>query len=684
MNLEPRLVGRGDEIGRLVQLLDRAEEGKSSCILMSGEAGVGKTRLVEELVGISRSRGFLVLSSSSVYEGLTPFLPFVEALREGGCEHLVTEETPRVESVLLVTHSGLLVDQVTRMETVLDPDIFASMLTTVGNFVKETLSLLSGEERDGMLNVLGYKDYRIVVNAGEMASIVVILTGKENEHLLGDVRELLAKVERRFGSVLASWDGDARKVEGIGGVLEPLVTSGKYDGGRYEWEDPKARRDMLFDNVAMGLARISRTRPILLCIEDLQWADPSTLALLHYIAENSQDSRIFVLGTFRPEDLATGTGEPHPLVRTLGLMESEDLCDIFGVGRLPEEAVDEFMNAMLGQVELERSLVERVYGETEGNPLFIIQLVRLLVEEGMIVPGEDVWTVDPSLKAVEIPSKVYHVIARRLDRIMSEYRRILDHASVVGVTFSSETLAFALDADRGRLLEHLREIEDRHLLIHPIEEGYRFDHTKIKEVLYDQIPQDLRMEYHSKVAKAIERLTAGDLDPVVGDLAFHYASCRDEDKALHYLLEAAARAKGHYSNYEAVRFYEQAMDFTKDPEQRITVLEELGQLYVFLGMYNESIQAYEQAYGQTMDRRRRAGIHARMGSTYSHMGEYDKGLQVCEEALRLIGDEDCVEKGLIHGTMGVLYEKKRDYKNAIHHLGLVSKYPKDVRIRDGP
>ena len=674
LNLEPRLVDRRDEVVALTRAIDRAQRGEGSCTIVSGEAGIGKTRLVEELRRDAGSRGFLVLSSNSVYESLSPYMPFFEALKSGGFESLFAEEPPRVESVMLVTNNGLMLSVVTRKESNLDPDIFASMLTTVGNFVKDTLSLILGKEQGGMLNTLGYKDYRIIIEGGEAANLVLVLTGKENEHLLSDARELLAKVERRFGTVISQWDGDEGKVDGIGSVLEPLITSGKYDGVGSVREDPRSRRDMLFDNVAMGLERISQGKPVVLCIEDLQWADPSTLALFHYVASHTRRSPIAMLGTYRPEDIVH---PDHPLLRALELMEREDLSTTVRLDRLPEAAIKDFIAEMLGPVEISSTFVERTYRETEGNPLFMMQLLGLLFEEGAIAPQGSALVVGDAVGKIDIPSKVYTVIARRLDRLEVGHRRILEHASVIGVSFSPTTLASALGMGREPVLEQLREIETKYLLIRSNGGDFRFDHTKIKEVLYDRIPRDLRREYHSKVAAALEYMNRDDLDRVVEDLAFHYMNGTDECRALGYLLRAAEKAKRMYSNDEAIRFFRQALALVQDVQQRTSLLEEMGQLYVFLGRYQDSLRAYNDAIAATSDRRKKATLHARVGGTYAHMGEYDMGLEACKGALELLGDEDCVEKGIVHGTMGILYEKKRDYRQAIQHLSLVSRYKRD-------
>ncbi|MCK5548162.1 MAG: ATP-binding protein, partial [Thermoplasmata archaeon] len=233
LDFQPEMVGREEELRELHDCLERAADGSGSTLFISGEAGIGKTRLTNELKNVAQSRGFQILSGNSLYETLTPYMPFMEALRSGGLEHLFAEESPKVEAVYLVTDTGLLIKEVLRRETELDADIFASMLTTVDNFVKDSLSMLSGEDKKGILNTLGYGDYRILIESGLNTNLVAIITGRENEFLVEDMREILAKVDKQYRSVLKRWDGDEKSVQGIEEFLHPLITSGKYDGVYY-------------------------------------------------------------------------------------------------------------------------------------------------------------------------------------------------------------------------------------------------------------------------------------------------------------------------------------------------------------------------------------------------------------------------------------------------------------------
>ncbi len=579
LDSNPRIIGRETELDILQTYLKETSECQGNVLFISGEEGVGKTRLVTEVRQNAHSSGFQILTANCLFGSHTPYMPFLKALRSGGLESLFLEETPNVEAVYLLTQGGLLIKEVVRKETSLNPDIFASMITSVGNFVKESLSKLSGEENEGAMNALGYEDFRILIDSTQNINLVVILTGCESEQLVNDIRETLSKVQAKYGNALVEWDGDEKNVKGIETILQTLISSGKYEGIYNGKENSKARRNLLFENVSMGLIRQSQKTPILLCIEDLHWADASTLALIHYVARKARKAGLFILGTFQPEELIKTDKNDHSLVDTMQLMRREDLHRVMELKRLPRESINEFLNSLLKENNFNDALMDRIFNETEGNPLFIIQLVKFLVDEKIFQNENGIWKLTKNIEDVCIPPKVYHIIEKRLERGGEEYRKLLDFASVIGDTFSSNTLALALKQERISVLEQLRKIEHRHGLVHPKNGNFKFDHGKIKEVLYKRIPKDLRMEYHLTIAHSLEELNKDDLEGIAEELAFHYSNCGDKEKALFYLIKAAEKAKKEYSSEDAIRYYNQALKLEEDEKRRLEIIEEMEDIH---------------------------------------------------------------------------------------------------------
>jgi predicted ATPase len=665
-----KLVGRDDELGKLLGYLSGASQGYGKTVFVTGEAGIGKTRLVNELKSLAESRSFYVLQGNCISESMTPLLPFREALKSGGLDYLFAEGFPRIEAVYLLTHDGLLMKQIIRKETRLNPDLFAAMLVTVGNFVKESLSNLLGEGKEGALNTLGYENYRILIESGKTTNLVVVLSGRENEFLINEMREVFEKLNKHYGYLLSKWDGSEVSIKGIDTILQPLISSGKYDGVSHREIGPRARRDMLFENVALGLVRQSKSIPTLLILEDLQWSDPSSLALLYYTAKKIQDSRFLIIGTYRPEDIAAA-GARHPLFDLLQKLDRDELYFEIRLQRLPEECIPEFLVYLLGRTEFTDEFRHRIYMETDGNPLFLIQLIKFMVEEKNLIYEEERWKLKKDLEKIDIPSKVYNVISRRVDRLDKEYRKVLDFASVMGDTFTSAVLTDALEINRIRLLEYLRDLEKTHRLIHSFEGKFKFDHEKIKAVLYNELPTELKVEYHAIIGATIESQNKDNLDEVVGELAFHYYQCNNKEQALHYLKLAGEKAKKDYSNSEAIGLYKKAIELEYDNQHKIALYESLGDIYYLIRDFDVSITSYSEAL-KLADGNKKAELLAKIGGLLERSGRYDESLKFCQNSYDLVKGQNSKEEALALQNFGnvLLFQKKYDEALKYYEMSL--------------
>jgi predicted ATPase len=672
LEYNPEIVGRIKELRELKKYLEKANKGQGSALFISGEAGIGKTKLVNELMNAATSKGFRILYGESMFESLTPYMPFLEALRSGGLDHLFAEEIPKVEAAFLITDTGLLIKEVLRDKTGLDPDIFASMLTTVSDFVKDSLSMLSGEKGEGALSVLGYEKYRILMESVNGVNLAVILTGRENEFLINDMREILTSVKTKYGSVLRDWDGADKNVAGIETLLEPLIKSGKFNGVLHGEPDPKTRRNLLFENVSMGLLREAIKKPVILCIEDLQWADPSSLALMHYVARAAKNSGIVVVGTYRSEDVVGRRGRDEPgLKEILRSMTREELLEVLDLDRLDRDRTYELLSSLLGEYEFPEEFKANLYEETEGNPLFIIELMKLLVAEGHILRKDEGWRLAETAKELEIPSKVYDVIIGRLERLGSEHRRVLDYASVLGDEFNPSLLASVLNRDMVAVLEALRDLERDHRLVHCSGDRCEFDHTKTKEVLYSEIPEMLRREYHCLMAERIEDLHRDDVESVVDELAYHYYSCRDRENGLKYLLMAAEKARGEFAIVEGMNHLREALELLGEKgyvNERLDILSSLSELSILHGDLDECLEHSNRILelGEEAEANgKMARAHHNIGLVLKRRNEWDKAILSLERAVGLAGETgDMRGKAESHLDLGYVYERKGEYENA--------------------
>ena len=193
------------------------------------------------------------LSQTRLFGSVAPHVPIKNAPQGTEFGHLFTEETPRVEGIYLVTSAGLLVTALVREETRLDPDIFASMLSTVGEFVKETMSKFGRDRTTDTLTRIDFGNHSILIEHEDELNLALIITGEETELLLNDVKARLDDLLREFGRSLTSWRGDEDDVRGVGGMLTPLMS--KYDGMPAMDAEPRVQRNVRPESVNFVLTK---------------------------------------------------------------------------------------------------------------------------------------------------------------------------------------------------------------------------------------------------------------------------------------------------------------------------------------------------------------------------------------------------------------------------------------------
>ena len=662
---QPELIGRQKELAQLTLALEETIKGNGSTLLISGEAGIGKTRLVNELFKEARKRNVQVSQGWCLAESQEPLIPIRSILKELDMLYVMSDAPPPLStSLYLIDKGGMLVAKAEREETELDPDIFASMLKAVGDFVNDSLSMM-GKGGGAGLNSLGYERYKILVRSLGDISLAAVIEGNESEFLIDDMKSILAD----SSEALANWTGNMAEADAMAPRLTDLIGSGKYDG-RFLVDDAKIKQENLFDNVLLGIQRSATDTPLLIFLDDVQWADPTTLNLMHYLARNTRQSRVLMISTFRPEDIiALDSGRPHHLETTMQNMSRESLFNRIDLKRLEPKETEEMITSALGKVHLKKEFLARIFRETEGTPFFVLEITRLLVEDGAITQDEEEgWKITRSMEDLDIPSKVYDVIKRRLDRVKIDQKDILECASVIGNAFTSAVIGRTLELNRIKLLKNLREIENDHRLIHYLDEGYIFDHAKIRDVLYTGIGAELRKEYHLMVAEAMMGLGEEELGDILDPLAYHFSEARDK-RAGDHLIRAANRARDRYANEEAIHSFKNALHFTDDDNIRPMILESLAEIQIQIGDYDEALpnlNILSEIVAGGEDIEIQARVLRLSGETYEKKGDFDRSLELFDQARQLIGSVDPMELGRILVGEGSAFWRKGSYDDAMN------------------
>ncbi|MCH8909387.1 MAG: AAA family ATPase, partial [Chloroflexi bacterium] len=324
-------------------------------------------------------------------------------------------------------------------------------------------------------------------------------------------------------------------------------------------DDPESARFRLFDSIATFLKNAGQVKPIMLVLDDLHWADKPSLLLLEFVARELASSRVMIVGTYRDMEL----NRRHPLSVTLGDLTRERLFERVLLRGLTRQDVSRFVEIAAGTAP-PRGLIDAIHTQTEGNPLFITETVRLLIQEGEFKP--DKTNRSDSSWNIRIPEGVREVIGRRLDRLSERCNEVLTIASVIGREFTLDQLrATVEDTTEGQLLDVLDEglaarvIEELHEQVGL----YQFTHALIEETLSDELTLTRRVRVHARIAQAMEEMYGDSSDEHAEVLAKHFEQAQTvlgPDRMAHYCRVAGESALAAFGFDEAARYFESALE----------------------------------------------------------------------------------------------------------------------------
>lgn len=358
---------------------------------------------------------------------------------------------------------------------------------------------------------------------------------------------------------------------------------------------PEQEKTRLFEQVAQLLESWSRRVPLVLLVDDLHWADTASLELLHYLARALKNTRVLILGTYRDVEVDL----QHPLAKTLGNMNRDRLYQRILLRRLDESAVASMMRASFGDT-VAQALVGPVYQETEGNPFFVEEVLRDLVEAGAIYKIDGTWSARP-LAAMRVPESIREAVGRRLMRLSEPCRQLLTIASVTGREFPFEIVMHAADLDEDTVLPLVEEAQ-RSQVIHEVRGGsgdtYTFQHALVRETLYEGLNPRRRARLHRQVGEAYERVYAGREDAVIDDLAYHFGRAEQSqaEKSIRYNIRAAERASAMFAHEGAETRLRVALELAESLGLHgwvSEIHERLGDLYFRLRDGDRSVAEYE-------------------------------------------------------------------------------------------
>lgn len=359
---------------------------------------------------------------------------------------------------------------------------------------------------------------------------------------------------------------------------------------------PREEQQRLFWAVTTYVQALADTAPVALLLDDLHWADDASLALIQHLARHTRVHRVLLLCTYRDVEV----GRQHPLGKALRDLEREHLVNRISVRRLGTDDTTHLIAARMGQ-DISDDFTRLIHRHTDGNPLFVQEVLRALVERGDVYRRDGRWE-RKEIAAIEVPESVRATIADRVSRLSEPAQETLRDASVLGQTF---TFADVLEMHAMGKWERSEEELDAALeeaqaagLVQENRDGYLFNHALTQQTLYTELPSRRRRRLHVAAGEALERLPERTRQPRAGELAWHFREGEAPERALPYALLAGDYARSLYATGEAEREYRIALNLAValgDRAHEARALEQLGWLMWLLARLDASAEILEHA-----------------------------------------------------------------------------------------
>ncbi len=473
------MAGRQAEMRILLDRFERATRRRGGVALVTGESGIGKTRLLDELADRARKRSATVLrGGASEADGMPAYLPFLEAL---------------------------------------------------GSYI-----------RDAPKN-------RLTAQVAPVAHTLAMI---------------FPELEERLGEI------------------------------------PPAGRDLpseqarlrLFEAFGAFLAAIAADHPVLLVLDDLQWADPATLDLLVHLASHRRDERLLIVAAHRDDDPASAAA----LVRATLQLHRQRLLTAVPLGPLRVDELRELAAARLEGV-VQPALAEQLHTHSDGNPFFAEELLQEWVDRGSVTRVAGDWSLGPDPDPA-LPAGIIGVIRQRLTRLPQPVVDTLRAAAVVGRSFETDLLSSVREQDLAAIEDSLSLAAERRLVRREDAHTFAFCHDRTRECLYTEVSESRRERLHRAIGEALESSADPSRHDDVAALAFHFVRSGDRAKGALYSQRAGEQALYTYAPAEAMAHFRTALALVgEDAPSRGELIRDLGEAALLAGDQSRAMAAYDEA-----------------------------------------------------------------------------------------
>ncbi|MCK4266075.1 MAG: DUF2791 family P-loop domain-containing protein [Thermoplasmata archaeon] len=505
--LDFKFVGREKELEELTKDLNEAQGGKGKLIVVSGEAGIGKTTLLEEVGRRALEQGFEVLKGRCLtLQQTDPYHPFLDALK-------------------------------------------------------------------GKLKVSGRAEEPV-----EHRELPLGLIGMRNE-------------SRRSGA------GDDLPLG-----LIPISETAEADLSEI---DIQGEKDRMFNTILETIMESSKERPLMLFIDDFQWADTGTIQLMFHVGRNIVNDRVMLCCAFRPEEMDTdSSGRPFTQIhKSIGRGTGHRRIML---ERMSQNEISQIIKNIIGIKDVPEIFLNKLHEECEGNPFFVEEVLGSLMDERIIHRHSHIWDAGVDISAIRIPSTIKDSIHHRIARLDESSKKMLRYGSVAGDRFSFDVLKKATGMDEERLLDSLESLIEADIIQEVVdseEEEFIFVHKLTRGVIYETMSKSRVRLMHKSIGEVIEKVYSGNLEPMIYDLARHFTIGKDFARSYKYSVMAGDKALRTMAFEDAVGHYNTAfrtVDLLKGTEgdwdeEKLKLAMKIGNIHYWMNVWSAAEKFYRTA-----------------------------------------------------------------------------------------
>jgi class 3 adenylate cyclase/tetratricopeptide (TPR) repeat protein len=599
--LRARMIGREHEFTELKDSVDEWISSHGQIVAIIGEAGIGKSRLVSEM--------------KSYLEKIPLNPPFPKGETEDSNQE---------------------------------------------NRKKETLSLLKGNS-NSPFEKGGWGDLKTLILEGRCVSIgqpisywpfLDILRTFFNLSEGDDPATITNKVIEGTKSIFP--DSSDEALPFIGNLLS--IRFGNELDDRLKYATPEQIRHQTLMQLRDLFRRLADKQPLLLILEDLHWADDLSLDLISLLMDEIAHTPLMLLCVYRPE-------KEHR-VRQLSDQANRKCLDRYAeivLKPLTSFESRQLVEELLTIENLPENVRDTILKKSEGNPFFIEEVIRSLIEQGMIYHEDEHWKAKSEITDINVPDTIQSVVLSRVDRLQAEAKCVLQCASVIGRLFRYRLLEHLTRQERD-LYKYLNEFAERDLIHEERtvpELEYAFKHAFTQEATYQGILEQRRKEFHRQIAQGIEFMYQERLEEYYEELAQHYSKSDDVEKTIEYLLKAGNKAQSMFANEYAIHCFKQAISLTEKmtdtkehKERKLDALMKLAKVYFIAGQNDKAIEVAEDAIKiaeEISTPRVVARLCYQIADALAVLNRFDEVIMWSEKGLKALGDDKiCPEAALLN------------------------------------